>query len=234
MNSKDVVEKIEKQNKIERKKGLELLNSSLDIFDRDDSEELLRSVLKCLSDKYERCREISCEIVKNLTKTSPDKIQPHLSFIIQILSRRLSVEEEYERSEEVRIRLMLLLTALFQSYSSELNVYAEDVVDIVITTLADKCPDIKKQAAETIVKIAETNKKVLRVKGEGLVAPLARNISHRQASVRAVTVAAVGQLGLVTSGGVFEDMVRLKHCYLVTMTMFCCFVSGQPYGSESV
>ena len=43
--------------------------------------------------------------------------------------------------------------------------------------------------------------------GDCLATPLARNISHRQAAVRAVTVAAVGKLGLATQGGFFEDMV---------------------------
>ena len=122
MNSNEIIEKIENENKIERKKGLEQLKSSLNLFERNDTDDLLRTLLKCLSDKYERCREISCEIVENLTKTKPDTIQPHISFIIQVLSRRLSVEEEYEPSEEVRIRLMLLMTALFQSFSSDLNV----------------------------------------------------------------------------------------------------------------
>ena len=51
--------------------------------------------------------------------------------------------------------------------------------------------------------------------GDCLATPLARNISHRQAAVRAVTVAAVGKLGLATQGGFFEDMVTYILLYFV-------------------
>ena len=50
--------------------------------------------------------------------------------------------------------------------------------------------------------------------GDCLATPLARNISHRQAAVRAVTVAAVGKLGLATQGGFFEDMVNYILLYV--------------------
>ena len=185
---KDLVSRLENSNKVERKRGLEnvmkVVKEDASVVEEDCDDELLRSLLKCLSDKYERCREISSEILSHLTLTCAERIKPHLYFIIQTLTRRLSVEEEYEASEEVRIRLMQLLSALFTSFGADLHVHVEDVIEIVANTLGDNCPDIKKQAAETIIKISETNSKVLRMKGESLVAPLARNISHRQASVR--------------------------------------------------
>lgn len=106
--------------------------------------------------------------------------------------------------------------------------YGEDALCVIQTTLADPCPDIKKLAAQLVMTLAARaeNRKMLRLRGQKktlnstkyvysrlcgagdcLAAPLARNISHRQAAVRAVTVAAVGKLGLATQGGFFEDMV---------------------------
>ena len=43
---------------------------------------------------------------------SPLLHRKHFPFLFQILFRRLSAEEEYEPSEEVRMRMMTLLGAL--------------------------------------------------------------------------------------------------------------------------
>ena len=84
--------------------------------------------------------------------------------------------------------------------------YAEDLVDVLVSTLADQCPEVKKVSAVLVGRLAEHHKKVLRLKGSSLAAPLARNLSHRQSGVRAVTVTGLGQLILSTDGAVFESL----------------------------
>ena len=79
-------------------------------------------------------------------------------------------------------------------------------MDILVNTLDDKCPDVKKISAVLVVRLTDHHKKVLRLKGSSLAGPLARNISHRQSGVRAVTVTALGQLLLTTDGAVFESL----------------------------
>ena len=206
-----MIKDLNDQNKTTRKRALEkclsVANDDENFLNCDGKEDLIRTILKCLSDKYERCREFSAEIVISIVKKNKDELKQHLPYIFQIFYRRLSVEEEYEPSEEVRMRLMTLLSTIFETYSTDLNMYVEDTMEVIINTLGDKCPDIKKQAAENLIRIAANNKKVFYARGDNLVAPLARNISHRQASVRSVTVAAVGQLVLATQGGVFENLV---------------------------
>ena len=86
------------------------------------------------------------------------------------------------------------------------SVYVEDVVELLVSVLEDKCPQVKKLSAQLVVSLADHHKKVLRLKGSVLAAPLARNVSHRQSPVRAVTVAAIGSLVLATDGAVFENL----------------------------
>ena len=83
-------------------------------------------------------------------------------------------------------------------------------MDILVSTLEDKCPDVKKLSSVLVVRLTEHHKKVMRLKGSSLAGPLARNISHRQSGVRAVTVTALGHLVLATDGGVFESLA--SHC----------------------
>ena len=52
-----------------------------------------------------------CENVRESSLT-PLLYRKHFPFLFQILFRRLSAEEDYEPSEEVRLRMMTLLGAL--------------------------------------------------------------------------------------------------------------------------
>ena len=191
-------------------------------FSEDQRDEMMRVFLRTLTDKYERCREVSCDICLTIFRKIPrEEVQKCLPFLFQVFSRSLSLEEEYEPSEEVRVKMMELLTLLFEMFTTELQgnmyipqlsltphsscpVYVEDVVEMVVSVLEDKCPQVKRLSASLVVRLAQHHKKVLRLKGSVLAAPLARNVSHRQSPVRAVTVAAIGSLVLTTDGAVFE------------------------------
>ena len=183
------MEDLNSRDKVCKKRALEKLMSHLEkgntnIRNFDDNAELLRTILKCLTDKYERCREISCEIVIFLAAHQDNLVKPQLGFIFQIISRCLSMEEDYEPSEEVRIKFLTLLVSLYENFSPECEPFLEDTLLVLATSLDDKCPDIKKKAAGLVVIVSGgrglATRKVMRLRGDTLVAPLARNISNRQ------------------------------------------------------
>ena len=98
----------------------------------------------------------------------------------------MSEEEDYEPSEEVRIKFLNLLEMLYEKFLPECEPFLVDTLLILATSLEDKSPDIKKKAAGLVVTVSGgqgvTTRKVMRVRGETLVPPLSRNISHRQVS----------------------------------------------------
>ena len=186
---KDLMEDINSGSKVSKKRALEkiallLENGSEFNAHLSDHDELHRMIFKCLTDKYERCREIACEIVTLLVTRQEQLIKQQLGFIFQIISRRLSEEEDYEPSEEVRIKFLTLLVILYEKFPPECEPFLEDTLLILATSLEDKCPDIKKKAAGLVVTVSGgqglTTRKLMRARGETLVAPLSRNISHRQ------------------------------------------------------
>ena len=186
---KDLMEDFNSGSKVSKKRALEKLLQfikSRSDFNAclSDNDELQRTIFKCLTDKYERCREIACEIVTLLVTQQVQLIKPQLGFIFQIISRRLSEEEDYEPSEEVRIKFLTLLEMLYEKFPPECEPFLEDTLVILATSLEDKCPDIKKKAAGLVVTVSGgqglTTRKLMRARGETLVAPLSRNISHRQ------------------------------------------------------
>ena len=85
-------------------------------------EELMRIILRSLSDKYERCREVCCDLCLGIfTKIPKEEVQKTLPFLFQVFTRRLSIEEEYEPSEEVRMKMMELLNSVFKLFTTELQ-----------------------------------------------------------------------------------------------------------------
>ena len=79
----EIIDGLSDANKATKKRSLETL---LRLVDQDEcfmktvggdggdgeDEELLRALLKCVTDRYERCRELSCDIVLHLLTRSPD------------------------------------------------------------------------------------------------------------------------------------------------------------------
>ena len=92
-------------------------------------EDIAKIVIKCLNDPYERCRELSCEIfILILQENDAEKLRKLFPFLVQILTRKLSSEEEYEPSEEVRIKMLDIVTSLLELFSKDMIVYVDDFV----------------------------------------------------------------------------------------------------------
>ena len=134
----------------------------------------------CLTDPHERCNELSCEVfLQFLQHFDAEKTRKALPVMIQILSRKLSSEDEYEPSEEVRMKMLDLISYLLETFSQDMTVHAEDIVDILLQTLLDDCPSIKRMSAQNISKLKINHRRCLKKKGQSLVPPLAKNLIHR-------------------------------------------------------
>ena len=83
-NVNEIIDGLSDENKATKKRSLETLLKLVEhdecfmkALDGDgggdgEDEELLRALLKCVTDRYERCRELSCDIVLHLLTRSPD------------------------------------------------------------------------------------------------------------------------------------------------------------------
>ena len=122
----DLFTQITGENKTSRKRGFEKVLKLVEKKDLEFSEaqreELMRIILRSLSDKYERCREVCYDLCLVIfTKISKEDVQKTLPFLFQVFTRRLSIEDEYEPSEEVRMKMMELLNSVFKLFTTELQ-----------------------------------------------------------------------------------------------------------------
>ena len=105
------------------------------------------------------------------------------------------------------MNMLELVSYLVDTFSQDITVYADDIVDILLQTLSDDCPSIKRMSAENVSNLKINHKRSLKKKGQNLVGPIAKSLIHRQHGVRAAAVKALGDLVLSTDGGVFENVV---------------------------
>ena len=73
--------------------------------------ELVMVAGRGLSDRYERCREAAAELLLALLPVQPSLA--HLSSTMQAVTARLAGEQPAETAEEVRLRLLQLVNAVF-------------------------------------------------------------------------------------------------------------------------
>ena len=88
----DILSQISDQNKSTRKRGLEKVSKLLEKehveFTEDQKDEMIRLFLRCLTDKYERCREVCCELCLAIfTKIPKEEVQKTLPFLFQVFAR---------------------------------------------------------------------------------------------------------------------------------------------------
>ena len=85
-NVNEIIDGLSDENKSTKKRSLETLlrlveqdECFMKALDGDDGggdgdgEELLRALLRCVTDRSERCRELSCGVLLHLLTRSPDK-----------------------------------------------------------------------------------------------------------------------------------------------------------------
>ena len=75
--------------------------------------ELVMVAGRGLSDRYERCREAAAELLLALLPVQPSLVLANLSATMQAVTARLAGEQPAETAEEVRLRLLQLVHAVF-------------------------------------------------------------------------------------------------------------------------
>ena len=81
---------------------------------------------------------------------------PFLSLLLPVLVSRLGSEEVTEPSEELRLQLLCVLSAVVQACSSEMVPYIDDILVILQHTIVDPYPELKKVKHKLILSLYNT------------------------------------------------------------------------------
>lgn len=115
---------------------------------------LLKTLLKCLSDPAETCRDTTIQIIIAFIRSIP-KPEDTLPYLMPSLAQRLGGKEILEPAEELRLALMEMLSLVVEVCGRHLAPYLDDVMRILQRTITDPFPEVKKESCKCAIHFAK-------------------------------------------------------------------------------
>ncbi|XP_017311966.1 dynein axonemal assembly factor 5 isoform X2 [Ictalurus punctatus] len=167
---------------------------------------LLKSLLRCLSDPSERCREVSIQIIGDFIRcvSNPESSLP---YIMPSLAQRICGKETVEPAEELRLSMMEVLSLIVEVCGRHLAPYLDDMIKILQKTITDPFPDVIKESCKCTVHFARIVPDHFHMQAECLVKPLMQTISHRHSRVRMAVIEATGAVVLYGTAKTMDDVL---------------------------
>lgn len=193
------------EDKRQRKRALENIKKVIltekNIEDVIPSYEFVqKNLVRCFKDNSEAVRELSILIVLEVLKVLPTK-ELYISSIMPVISERLSGETVQENSEEVRLCLVMLLSEFIQKYKDYLFHYLDDFINILVKTIVDPYPKVKKESCDCAAELAKSIPQYFHMQSESLIKPLLLTLGHQQYRIRVAGISSIGKLITVANIG---------------------------------
>ncbi|XP_053551100.1 dynein axonemal assembly factor 5 [Bombina bombina] len=169
-------------------------------------EQLLRPLLRCLSDSTEKCREIAILILSHCVRNVPMP-QNSLPYMIPAITQRLGGQEIVEPAEELRLSLTELLTLIVEVCGNKLAPYLDEMVRILQRAIVDPFPDVKKQSCKCASNYAKAIPEHFHMQAESLIKPLMQTISHQHSKVRIAVIQTTGTVIQYSNGKSVDDVL---------------------------
>ena len=132
---------LQDDNRNTRKRALEAIRKEVlpvNTF-KDDQQAVVHTVLRPLlhvfSDPVEKCRELAVILVAELVQALPEPSEL-LQHIVPTLVQRLAQPDIVEPSEELRLKLVVLSTALIDLTATKTSPYLDDFVRTALYVLS--------------------------------------------------------------------------------------------------
>ncbi|KAI8810018.1 armadillo-type protein [Cladochytrium replicatum] len=165
---------------------------------------LLKPLCRCFSDPVEKVRDLSINLVRSYAPRVT-VLPSSMHQIMTTVSARLAQQEIIEPSEENRLLLIHLMTELADLLGPKsgegLRPFADEYIRILLKTLVDPYPEIRKESCRLIVKISSYAPKALSYAGDAVPKALLASLVHRHSSVRIEGLQALTSAILVDLAG---------------------------------
>ncbi|XP_064635749.1 dynein axonemal assembly factor 5-like [Lineus longissimus] len=169
-------------------------------------QQILKPLLKCMSDPVEKNRELSCALVSDFLQNIPQPVDS-LPYIVPLLVQRLGQQEIIEASEEIRLDLVRLLGLIIGFAGKNNSVYLDDMMKILQRTIVDPYPEVKKESCKCAAVVAKLVPEHFHMQSESLIKPLLQTLSHQHSRVRSCVIETIGSVIQYGNGKSVDDVV---------------------------
>ncbi|GIY23566.1 dynein assembly factor 5, axonemal [Caerostris darwini] len=151
-------------------------------------EHVIKSLIVFLSDKSEKCRELSAIILKYLLQHSLIS-KNNVPSLLNILARRLGKIDERERSEEIRLLEIELLGEIIEN---NMCLCLNDISSSLTACIVDDCPEVKRKSCECLLLMASKQNSNFHMIASNFLKPLLCSITHQHSKTRILCIKAIG------------------------------------------
>eukprot|EP00055_Hartaetosiga_balthica_P012329 m.59518 g.59518 ORF g.59518 m.59518 type:complete len:861 (+) comp7911_c0_seq5:179-2761(+) len=176
--------------------------------------ELAKPLLKKYEDSVEKVRTLSVELISKFLISRP-RPEVYLPYLIPVIVRRLGQKDIKEPSEELRLLMMKQLESVIGIAGKDLSVYIDEFTDILVRTIVDPFPEVKRMGCRCTALIAKAIPERFHMTSKRIVEPLLLTLGHQHSKVRNVCIRAIGATVTYGSADILEE-VRIA---MAQMTM---------------
>jgi dynein assembly factor 5 len=207
------LQSIKDESKIKRRQAIEGISKEIKQLIEKSSltnelaKFLLKNLLPLLNDQFEKCRELTVELlifIHNKSNLNNDL----LSIIILALRQRIGQKDITEPSEELRLNLYEFVYNLInKSEKNVLSVHIDDLFAILQNSFLDNYAEVKKKGCLCTRELAKKVKSDFHKQSESLIKPLILNITHQHSRVRKDIVDCIGDVILYGNNKSVDDVL---------------------------
>ncbi|XP_064394922.1 dynein axonemal assembly factor 5-like [Halichondria panicea] len=154
---------------------------------------LIKPLLRVFSDPVEKCRELSISLLADFCAQVED-MPTILPLLLPVAVARLGRLEITEPSEEIRLSLVSLLSAIVTRCGVDIGPYLNDMVLILQRTIVDPFPEVKKESCQCTSRLADAIPVAFHQQSESLSKPLFQSMTHQHSKVRLACIKALGSV----------------------------------------
>jgi dynein assembly factor 5 len=158
-------------------------------------QQILKPLLKCLSEPVEKNRALSCAVVSDFLESIPQPVAC-LPYIVPVIVQRIGQQEIVETSEEMRLNLVRVLALIIGLAGKSNGVYLDDMIKIFQQTIIDPYPEVKKESCKCAAAVAKLVPEHFHMQSESLIKPLLQTLSHQHSRVRSCVIETIGKRSL--------------------------------------
>ena len=146
-------------------------------------EKMLNAISISFQDKVEMCRENAIDTCINALNL----LEPHVNYLLTLvpsIHHRLCSEVILEPSEELRLKYIELVLLLIRRHNDLVVPYFSELVEILVKTVLDTAPDVKKKRCVCVIQLAEIGSSEFHPYSKNLILTLFEAVTHQHWRVR--------------------------------------------------
>lgn len=196
LNTERVVNVLQNGTKFQKKEVFNEFKKFIENNQAEDTKRIFEKLLNVISlsfqDSVEMCRENAIDICIHAI----DRIEPNVDYLLTLvpsIHQRLCSDVMLEPSEELRLKYIELISLLIEKHKELILPYFSEIVDILVQTILDSAPQVKKKSCFCVVQLSEIGSYDFHPFSKKLIPPLGEAIHHQHWRVRVSVIEAIGK-----------------------------------------